>query len=1080
MTTWQEVEELSLNDPSTLLSTLIQKKHFKLGVQWAENHNVDSKLRQLVDQSYLMAVLDMTTPDYGVAASALESLTIEDLIAVTLALLSKLSNIPTRRFLLEFLLKTLYPADLTPASQEGIEVHETPEDSDVEFGSSSITESYKRDEEVSRALGDLDVGPLRQELMGLVLVEEVAPATDDRFQLSHLASYPHLIIEQWLMNIKLDSVEKAVKVLGNYMDMIGARSSPLIDEEELGIALSGRESPNRKPEPTSLSWHTFNWLLEAYAAKSLDTTGVQFTLRPKKKGGKSPKSFVMPSQPPDKKDWVPDNEVGECSVCNVAVFSLFCRRHHCRRCGRVVCGSCSNFRMTVQGYGDLLVRVCKDCYHQTKDLTSQEYEQVRPLVEGNFDSQSEMSEDVLSTKGSSSWTSDIEGGWYLSTDLQHNILVRQEFSYDCAPSLSLCLAVLSQHQDDRKAAICIVKLCHHLFSLIVSAVISTSPEVDHNFVLSMIQTLLTSSKVRFGNVNEHQGIAVCEYYSQWVDLLSLLLKANCGDVIPERSLQNMLEIGRLYQKLLIRKENCRMKLEKCLQQEYTFMRHIRDALAKKQLWELSLNVSTKSGLEVNGIWGAWAMASLKVGDFPGAREKFSRVLERPADKNGPCKPSLLPELIKYLESNPFEVKEKVLDHAERTRILRTEKKLPSSQALVVLHTLQNLREVSEGSLAVGVKPKIKKSGYRMDPLFCNECKYYLRLYGNHSMNIAFFMRHRQLQECAEYLLADKVRNDVFISEVLIPCLRFGKINQLLKFFRTEDPQQSKWYKYVTSGCKWLEHSEWWNSLLMVQEALGDRLRAVMTLLRMYHHEIDSYTSLSRRVHILTSAQHHLQTYLNTQILHGSFTNSKVILNMSGWQVNQYINFLALQADASKFLATCEGNSDVMEKLLKLLVEMKIMEKVSPLPTLLGDESERLAVGALVVSSAQVIEESLGLAYRIVETMGVSAEKLLSVGCQLLVQLGMYESVSCLVKGLNGFEMLKPSAVDAALEPALLKMAASTTNVSLDVLVKLFSTENAKVSVFLYLLNVIMLFADAMILLLISITDSFLNNANPYI
>ncbi|XP_064106569.1 uncharacterized protein LOC135215606 [Macrobrachium nipponense] len=1049
--TWQEVEHLSSNDPSTLLLMLIQKKQFKLGVQWAEHHNVDSKLRQLVDQSYLMSILDMTSPDYGVASSALESLSFKDLTIVTEALLVKLSSIPTRRFLLEFLLKTSYPKDPSSILCESYGTYM----GSLELEQPPTKENSKTCE--SQTISEhLDMDPLRQELMGLILVEEVAPVTDDRYQLSHLASHPHFIIEQWLMNIKLEAVEKAVKVLGKHMDMIGSRFSKNVDDENLGISWSYEDANSKKTEPGSLSWNTFNWLIEAYAAKSLDTTGVQFTLKPKQRVDKMPKKFVMPPQPPDRKDWVPDNEVSECLVCNVAVFSMFCRRHHCRRCGRVVCGSCSKSRMVVQGYGDLLVRVCQECFQQTKDINLMEYDQIRPLGEGNYDSQSEIS-DVLSTRGSSSWSSDAEGGWYLTTDMLHNNLVRQEFGYDYAPSLSLCLAILAHHQDDRKAAICIIKLCHHLFSLIVSAVICTSPEVDHNFVLSMIQTLLTSSKVRFGNVNEHQGIAVCEYYSQWVDLLSLLLRASCGDVIPQRALQNMLEIGTLHQKLLQKEENCKRKFEKCLQQEFVYMRHIRDSLVKKQLWELSLNVSTKAGLEVTGVWGAWAMASLKAGDFPGARERFARVLERPLDKNRPCKSSLLPEIIKFLESSPFIVNEKVLDHAERTRILLSEQtRFPPSQALVVLHTLQNLQSISVGSLRTksgvvqsmpSAKSKKNKSTYKMDTLFQNECKYYLRLYGDHSMTIQFFMRHRQLQECAEYLLANEVREDIFISEVLLPCLRLGKLEQLLKIFRTEDPQQTKWYKYMLRGCRSLEHNKWWNCLLMVQEALGDRLRAVMTLLKMYNHEIGNYYQLSNRVHILTSAQHHLQTYLNTQILHGSFAKSKIILNMSGWQVNQYINMLALQADATKFLAGYEANSDIIGKLLQNLVRMKLIEERS-LPTLLGDENERLAVGALIVSGAQVVEESLGLAYRIVESMGVPAEKLLSVGCELLVEMAMCENIGSLVKGMGDFGILTPSQVDSALEPALLKMSTSANNVNLDVIVKLFSSENAKIEAYI--------------------------------
>nr|CCA18242.1 predicted protein putative [Albugo laibachii Nc14] len=39
--------------------------------------------------------------------------------------------------------------------------------------------------------------------------------------------------------------------------------------------------------------------------------------------------------------WVPDISVQQCMICRFD-FSLWNRKHHCRRCGAVVCGSCSN------------------------------------------------------------------------------------------------------------------------------------------------------------------------------------------------------------------------------------------------------------------------------------------------------------------------------------------------------------------------------------------------------------------------------------------------------------------------------------------------------------------------------------------------------------------------------------------------------------------------------------------------------------------------------------------------------------------------------------------------------------------
>ncbi|KAJ5935802.1 hypothetical protein N7466_005349 [Penicillium verhagenii] len=44
--------------------------------------------------------------------------------------------------------------------------------------------------------------------------------------------------------------------------------------------------------------------------------------------------------------WQPDGEVSTCPICETA-FNFWYRKHHCRKCGRVVCASCSPHRITI-------------------------------------------------------------------------------------------------------------------------------------------------------------------------------------------------------------------------------------------------------------------------------------------------------------------------------------------------------------------------------------------------------------------------------------------------------------------------------------------------------------------------------------------------------------------------------------------------------------------------------------------------------------------------------------------------------------------------------------------------------------
>ncbi|VDO08823.1 unnamed protein product [Brugia timori] len=59
--------------------------------------------------------------------------------------------------------------------------------------------------------------------------------------------------------------------------------------------------------------------------------------------------------------WVPDGEATKCMACQRTQFTVIQRRHHCRACGNVVCGTCSShsYRIPVSKRP---VRVCDSCF----------------------------------------------------------------------------------------------------------------------------------------------------------------------------------------------------------------------------------------------------------------------------------------------------------------------------------------------------------------------------------------------------------------------------------------------------------------------------------------------------------------------------------------------------------------------------------------------------------------------------------------------------------------------------------------------------------------------------------------------
>ncbi|XP_063241107.1 pleckstrin homology domain-containing family F member 2 [Bacillus rossius redtenbacheri] len=60
--------------------------------------------------------------------------------------------------------------------------------------------------------------------------------------------------------------------------------------------------------------------------------------------------------------WVPDSEAAVCMHCKKTQFTVLNRRHHCRKCGAVVCGPCSSKRFLLPSQSSKPLRVCLNCY----------------------------------------------------------------------------------------------------------------------------------------------------------------------------------------------------------------------------------------------------------------------------------------------------------------------------------------------------------------------------------------------------------------------------------------------------------------------------------------------------------------------------------------------------------------------------------------------------------------------------------------------------------------------------------------------------------------------------------------------
>eukprot|EP00484_Ammonia_sp_Unknown_P027509 CAMPEP_0197032254 /NCGR_PEP_ID=MMETSP1384-20130603/10974_1 /TAXON_ID=29189 /ORGANISM="Ammonia sp." /LENGTH=952 /DNA_ID=CAMNT_0042461887 /DNA_START=28 /DNA_END=2886 /DNA_ORIENTATION=- len=77
--------------------------------------------------------------------------------------------------------------------------------------------------------------------------------------------------------------------------------------------------------------------------------------------------------------WVPDSHAKNCNICNDK-FSFVNRRHHCRRCGALVCSKCSKYKLP--NSESVMQRACKKCYFQM-NVSDDTQQQQQPQADNN-------------------------------------------------------------------------------------------------------------------------------------------------------------------------------------------------------------------------------------------------------------------------------------------------------------------------------------------------------------------------------------------------------------------------------------------------------------------------------------------------------------------------------------------------------------------------------------------------------------------------------------------------------------------------------------------------------------------------
>lgn len=448
-TTWPQVMKLSDSNPEQILRQMITLEKFELCKSWEQIHPLTAKpdKYEATTNIFIEAVKNDTTFNAPLF-KLIESLPSEEVVCAYNRLLS-VRCLSKLKYILEYLI-----------------------------------------------LKSIDVSVYQKYRISLIILQ-LSPANEVA-SLWPMFEKPLLIIEQYLMNSRFETLAK----------ILAAIQSLIVDykckfcSEQLGNTTSDSNEfvifhNNCGKSNICISVDCIDTLLRIYASKALDfrivgsqssnsdmplsLTSDQTTVSLDSLCG----TFIMPREAPVRAKWVRDDEASHCMCCRRSVFTILTRRHHCRQCGRVVCHACSTKRITIVAlYSDVLVRVCDDCYRQTQLIHQKATAMANesPKNPGTPNSPRTSNSDVVD--------------WKFTGNARHDELLRDEFSFEYAPSVSLCLSILAIHSSTPECAHFLLHHCRKFETLLRPLQSGyPNPEVDYTLVTRMLHCLALAAKV---------------------------------------------------------------------------------------------------------------------------------------------------------------------------------------------------------------------------------------------------------------------------------------------------------------------------------------------------------------------------------------------------------------------------------------------------------------------------------------------------------------------------------------------------------------------------------------------------------
>ncbi|XP_031621433.1 zinc finger FYVE domain-containing protein 26 homolog [Contarinia nasturtii] len=987
---WTKVMEISRVEPERLLYSLIERNQYELCYQWIETIPLTMVIKPQFLDLFTTKIIDNQDNNNEHFIKVCKVLLKLMVLQMDSNLLLKLRNRKLLQYLVNFLIEN----------------------------SNNDNYTYKN-YQIS------------------LLIFDVLDAKEAN-TLWELIDSPLLIIEQYILNSKFETLMKILRTI-----------RPHIKKNECSICSTmSREAPpppssssmesgsNHLKKTTSeidrpsfidykchaISDHCVDQILRTYAAKALDfRVGGGSVMQE----GSTPKrtisldsvcgSFIMPREAPAKSQWIKDDEATHCMCCKRTIFTMLNRRHHCRRCGRVVCHSCSTKRFTIPKlYENILVRVCDDCDRQTNEaLVTNEENAVEKQ------SEQQPSSSISTILDNQPISSRNEWMYRFTGHLKHDRLLREEFSFEYAPSASLCLNFISMHTPGQICCDFLLSYSKKFEALLKPLKPGqANPEVDYAFVTRILYCLSFAAKM-------HGGNSECMKIRDHAEIINAVVESGCESFLPMESI-NMKSL-----------------------------RTLRDNLLVAEKFSLAIEISLKSGLQKTAILALWGINCIKGGCFETAREKLVHCLipttceedrrqiiqflttdeqtiknQKPfnlkSTARSPKVQPLLSEILTILETTCHPISSDVLQKAstlsQSNRSLQSlrsgkKEKLPVYEPAVnILHTLSNLKHISHGIYSVKTHRTLGLTGiedmnslfgsdneqHGLHSRFYTESIYYLVSYGRHIDVLRFLIKYKQITKALKYSLFLHIPTDQFIQTIIIPSLKSGRLNVIIQHMIDMDETLMIWKDYIIQMCLMLEKRKLLNSLYQVQLLLKDTIRASMTCVRFYTMDCVTYQDLRNNIHHLMNAQQHLKSELELcqweEIKaqpRRSDEHQSFVMKMDSKSLNTHINTIWLQIDATKFLAQCEENGKDTFNTVNLIPKISLLP-CTRIPTLFENTQDKIILVALILICGANVEEGFGLAYRIIQDMTLNSDKIYAIATKYLAINGRLHDVEKLV------------------------------------------------------------------------------------